>query len=172
MPISSQCPRQDSNLRTRLRRPALYPLSYEGVPVESSNRLGTYAAQMGVMPLVLLVDDEPVLLRMLEVNLRIAGFDVRTASSGTGALDAAAEVRPDVVVLDLGLPDLDGWEVLGRLRASAELADTPVIVLSGTDRDAADDHGYASSVHAFLTKPVEPADLVETVRRAAARTDG
>ena len=119
---------------------------------------------------VLLVDDEPVLLRMLEVNLRIAGFAVRTAASGSGAIAAAGD-RPDVIVLDLGLPDIDGWEVLERLRALPGLADTPVIVLSGTDRDATDDHGYAAGVHAFLTKPVEPAALVDAVRRAVARTD-
>ena len=120
--------------------------------------------------IVLLVDDEPVLLRMLEVNLKVAGFAVRTASSGAGALEAAAGETPDVVVLDLGLPDMDGWEVLARLRAIEALAETPVIVVSGTDRDAAGDPGYAANVHTFLTKPVEPADLVETVRRALSRT--
>jgi two-component system KDP operon response regulator KdpE len=122
-------------------------------------------------PIVLLVDDEPVLLRMLEVNLKIAGFAVRTATSGAGALASVAEETPDVVVLDLGLPDLDGWEVLARLRAIDALAETPVVVVSGSDRDAAGDPGYAANVHAFLTKPVEPADLVEIVRRAVSRTD-
>jgi DNA-binding response OmpR family regulator len=119
-------------------------------------------------PLVLLVDDEPVLLRLLEVNLGIAGFDVRAASSGGAALDAAAAETPDAVVLDIGLPDLDGWEVLRRLRALDDLSDTPVIVLSGADRDAAAGPGYAADVHEFMTKPVEPADLVETLRRAVA----
>ena len=122
------------------------------------------------VPLVLVVDDEPVLLRLLEVNLRVAGFDVRTAASGRGAVDAAAAEAPDAVVLDLGLPDLDGWEVLERVRRIEGLSATPVIVLSGLDRDAAATPDYASDVHAFLTKPVEPADVVETVRRALART--
>jgi two-component system KDP operon response regulator KdpE len=116
---------------------------------------------------VLLVDDEAVIVRVLEVNLRIAGFEVRTATSGAAALEAAAD-RPDVVVLDLGLPDMSGWDVLERLREDAGLAATPVIVLSGADRDASNAHGYAATVHAFLTKPVEPADLVDRVRRAAA----
>jgi two-component system KDP operon response regulator KdpE len=122
-------------------------------------------------PIVLLVDDEPVLLRMLEVNLTVAGFAVRTATSGAGALASVASQTPDVVVLDLGLPDMDGWEVLARLRVIDALAETPVVVVSGSDRDAAGDPGYAANVHAFLTKPVEPADLVETVRRAVSRTD-
>jgi two-component system KDP operon response regulator KdpE len=123
-----------------------------------------------ITPSVLVVDDEPVLLRLLEVNLRIAGFAVRTAATGAGALEAAGD-RPDAIVLDLGLPDMDGWEVVERLRALNDLAETPVIVLSGTDRDATDDRGYAASVHAFLTKPVEPGDLVGAVRRALSRTD-
>jgi DNA-binding response OmpR family regulator len=122
-------------------------------------------------PVVLLVDDEPILLRMLEVNLQMAGFDVRTASNGAAAIETAVAAKPAVVVLDLGLPDLPGWEVLSRLREIDDLRRTPVVVVSGTDRDAAGDPGYAADVHAFLTKPVEPADLVEIVRRAIARTD-
>ncbi|MGH2636124.1 MAG: response regulator [Actinomycetota bacterium] len=123
------------------------------------------------MTLVLLVDDEPVILRLLEVNFRVAGFEVRTAATGRDAIGAATTEKPDAVVLDLGLPDLGGWEVLERLRELAGLTDTPVVVLSGADRDASGDRGYAANVHAFLTKPVEPTDLVETVRRAVARTD-
>ena len=121
--------------------------------------------------MVLVVDDEPILLRMLEVNLRMAGFEVRTAATGGAALASANGEAPDAVVLDLGLPDLQGWEVLSKLRAIDGLERTPVVVLSGSDRDAAGDPGYAADVHAFLTKPVEPADLVEIVRRATARTD-
>lgn len=119
-------------------------------------------------PLALVVDDEPILLRLLEVNLRAAGFDVRAASSGAAAIRAAEAEAPDAVVLDLGLPDIGGWEVLDRMRADDRLSATPVIVLSGTDEDEAAGRGYAATVHAFLTKPVEPALLVETVRRAVA----
>lgn len=121
---------------------------------------------------MLLVDDEPVLLRLLEINLRTAGFEVRTASNGAAAVEAATAERPDVVVLDLGLPDRGGWETLRRLRAFAGVTEAPVIVLSGLDRDAAGVPGYAAGVHAFLVKPVDPADLVETIRRALAERDG
>jgi two-component system KDP operon response regulator KdpE len=121
--------------------------------------------------LVLVVDDEPVVARVLEVNLRVAGFEVRTAGTGTDALAAASSRAPDAVVLDLGLPDLGGWEVLSRLRGLEGLERTPVVVLSGADRDAAGDPGYAARVHAFLTKPVDPAELVETIRRALTAGD-
>jgi DNA-binding response OmpR family regulator len=117
-------------------------------------------------PLILLVEDEPVILRLLEINLRAAGFEVHPASSGEAAVGSVQAEPPAAVVLDLGLPDLDGWEVLRRLRAIDGFAETPVIVMSGLDRDAAGDPGYAARVHAFLVKPVDPADLVETVRRA------
>jgi DNA-binding response OmpR family regulator len=117
------------------------------------------------MPLVLLVDDEPVILRLLEINFRAAGFDVATASSGAAALAVLDDATPDALVLDLGLPDIDGWDVVERLRAGERTIATPVIVLSGAERDAGGDRGYAADVQAFLTKPVDPADLVETVRR-------
>lgn len=119
---------------------------------------------------MLLVDDEPTLLRVLEINLRAAGFDVRTAASGAEALRSAAAEAPDAVVLDLGLPDLGGWEVLVRLRDLDGLEATPVVIMSGVDGDDAAGRGYAADVHTFLTKPVEPADVVETVRRAVSRT--
>ena len=118
---------------------------------------------------MLIVDDEPVILRLLEINFRAAGFEVRTAGSGGAALAAAAERPPDVVVLDLGLPDLGGGEVLRRLRAIDGLASIPVVVVSGVDADGAGEPGYAAEVEVVLTKPVEPSDLVETVRRVVRR---
>jgi two-component system KDP operon response regulator KdpE len=145
--------------------------------MESSNRLPSARTPVcswsmtTAPPVVLLVDDERIILRMLEVNFRAAGFEVETATSGADALDTAVSVRPDAVVLDLGLPDLDGWEVVRRLRELDGLAATPVVVLSGADRDASGARDYASSVNAYVTKPVEPADLVETVRRAIAGPD-
>jgi DNA-binding response OmpR family regulator len=123
-------------------------------------------------PKVLLVDDEKSILMMLEVNFRAAGFDVVTATSGAGALEMAVTARPDAVVLDLGLPDVDGWEVVKRLRELDGVASTPIVVLSGTDRNDALVRGYASTVEAYVTKPVEPDELVQIVRRVLARSGG
>ncbi len=69
-----------------------------------------------------MIDDEPQILRALRINLSVRGYEVTTAATGAGALHAAAEHRPDVVILDLGLPDMSGIEVLG---GSARLADRP-----------------------------------------------
>jgi two-component system KDP operon response regulator KdpE len=122
-------------------------------------------------PLVLLVDDEAILVRMLEVNFVAAGFSVRTALTGAQAVAAASAETPDAVVLDLGLPDIDGRELVTRLRSLPGLTETPLLVLSGTDRDGGSGDGYAAEVHAHVTKPFEPADLVEMVRRAIDRAD-
>jgi len=119
-------------------------------------------------PRVLIVDDEPVLLRLLEVNFRLAGFEVRTALRGEAAVAEAAAEAPDVVLLDLGLPDMDGEEVLRKLRQLPGMREVPIVVVSGTDRDATPGRGYASGVFAHLTKPADPAHVVETARRAIA----
>ncbi|MCY4671231.1 MAG: response regulator, partial [Rhodococcus sp.] len=86
------------------------------------------------MSRILVVDDEPQILRALRINLSVRGYEVVTASTGAGALRAAAERPPDVVVLDLGLPDMDGTEVLAGLRGWCM---APVIVLSART-DSAD----------------------------------
>ncbi|HZD17020.1 MAG TPA: response regulator [Actinomycetota bacterium] len=120
---------------------------------------------------VLVVDDEPILRRLLEINLRAAGFDVTTAARGEEALGEATATAPDAIVLDLGLPDLSGDDLLTRMRNIPGVGAVPVIVLSGTDRAAAGGPGYASRVFAHLTKPMDPAVVVETVARAIARAD-
>ncbi len=82
------------------------------------------------MTLVLVIDDEPQILRALRINLTVRGYQVITASTGAGALRAAAEHPPDVVILDLGLPDMSSIDVLGRLRGWLT---APVILSARTD---------------------------------------
>lgn len=117
---------------------------------------------------MLIVDDEPVIVRLLELNFRSAGFEVRTAKRGEAAVASATAEAPDVVLLDLGLPDMDGWEVVRRLRLLPGMGRVPIVIVSGTDRD---DRGYASDVFAQVTKPADPAHLVELARRAIAARD-
>src|SRR5580658_11143266 len=81
-----------------------------------------------LQPRVLIVEDEPALLRALQINLRARGYDVATAASGAEGLAVARRHPPDVVLLDLGLPDIDGGEVIRELR---DWSRAPVIVLSG-----------------------------------------
>ncbi len=80
---------------------------------------------------VLIVDDSDVLRRLIDMCLRPAGFETASASTGAEAIEVAASYDPDLVLLDIGLPDMTGWDVLAALRASAENADTKVMILSG-----------------------------------------
>ena len=112
---------------------------------------------------VLVVDDEPAILRVVQTNLSGHGFRVDTAASGQEALATAARVRPDVVLLDLGLPDMDGIDVIRSIR---QRAPTPIVVLSarGAERDkvAALDLGADD----YLTKPFGVNELLARVRVA------
>ncbi|MFT4082691.1 MAG: response regulator transcription factor [Nocardioides sp.] len=115
---------------------------------------------------VLVIDDEPALARALAVNLRVSGWEVETAADGHSGLAAAADFGPDVVLLDLGLPDLDGTEVLQRLR---EWTRVPVVVLSarqhGEDKVEALDLGADD----YVTKPFTMNELMARLRAAVRR---
>jgi DNA-binding response OmpR family regulator len=112
---------------------------------------------------VLLVDDDPAILRLLEVNFRLEGFETVTAGRGEEALAAATEQHPDAIVLDIMLPGLDGPEVFRRLRQDEALASVPVVFLSARSRD--DDLLRDEALDAtYVTKPFDPSALVETVQ--------
>ena len=105
----------------------------------------------------LIVDDSEVLRRLIEMCLRPAGFEVFTASSGKEALQVAAESAPDLVILDIGLPDMTGWEVLEAVRAETATADAKVLILSGYE----DAHTEAKRLgaDAALVKPFRNDEL-------------
>jgi len=117
---------------------------------------------------VLVVDDDATILRTLRINLRARGFDVETVTCGRDALTTMSALEPDVVILDLGLPDLDGVDVLRRIRAHSRV---PVIVLSA--RHQSDDKVEALDEGAddYVTKPFGMDELMARVR-AALRRDG
>jgi two-component system KDP operon response regulator KdpE len=119
------------------------------------------------MSRVLIVDDDPSLVRALSVNLRARGYDVDTARDGASALAAASRIPCDLVVLDLGLPDIDGVEVVHGLRGWSQV---PIIVLSARegqrDKVAALDAGADD----FVTKPFGMDELLARMRAALRRT--
>ncbi|MBE7160823.1 MAG: response regulator [Williamsia herbipolensis] len=122
---------------------------------------------------VLVVDDEPQILRALRINLRARGFEVTTASTGAGALRAAAQTDPQVVILDLGLPDMDGMAVLSGLRGWTTV---PVIVLSARVDSADKVDALDAGADDYVTKPFGMEELLArlraAVRRAAAPAPG
>jgi two-component system, OmpR family, KDP operon response regulator KdpE len=115
---------------------------------------------------VLVIDDEPQIVRALRINLRVRQYDVHTAGSGGEALELAARHPPDLVILDLGLPDLDGVEVIHGLRG---WTDAPIIVLSGradsTDKVEALDAGADD----YVTKPFGMDELLARMRAVSRR---
>jgi len=117
---------------------------------------------------VLVVEDEPIILRLLQVNLRLEGYDVVACSGGEDALLRVEQAPPDVVVLDVVLPGIDGFEVCRRLRGSPATADVPVIMVTAQAQDEDRKRGYALGVREYVTKPFEPAELVALVREALA----
>ena len=115
--------------------------------------------------MVLVADDDPVMVRLLEINFRLEGFRIESAVRGDDALALAREVRPQVVILDLMIPGMGGWEVRRRLKEDPETADIPVIVMSARAQDEADEQGYALGVDEYIMKPFDPQELVERVHR-------
>jgi two-component system, OmpR family, response regulator len=117
---------------------------------------------------VLVVDDEPALSELLSMALRYEGWDVRTAGDGLAAVRVARDFRPDAVVLDMMLPDLDGLEVLRRLRADG--GDVPVLFL--TAKDAVEDRvaGLTAGGDDYVTKPFSLEEVVARLRALVRRT--
>jgi two-component system alkaline phosphatase synthesis response regulator PhoP/two-component system response regulator VicR len=114
---------------------------------------------------VLVVDDEPHVVRLVEINLTQLGFEVRSAADGEEALARVAEEKPDLVILDVMMPRLDGFETLSRLRADPATAEIPVIMLTARAQDEDTFEGYGRGARWYLTKPFAPDELRATVRR-------
>jgi two-component system, OmpR family, KDP operon response regulator KdpE len=115
---------------------------------------------------VLVVDDEPQILRALRINLRVRQYDVDTAATGAQALDHAAKHPPDLVILDLGLPDLDGVEVIQGLRGWTS---APIIVLSGRADSLDKVEALDAGADDYVTKPFGMEELLARMRAVARR---
>lgn len=123
------------------------------------------------MARILLVEDNEMNRDMLSRRLQKRGYDVVIAENGAQALTLARSAGPDLVLMDVGLPDLDGWEVTRRLKQEAETARVPVIALTAhalaTDRDKAFEVGCDD----YETKPVELSSLLEKIAAQLGRKD-
>lgn len=119
---------------------------------------------------ILVVDDEPDIIALVAYHLARSGYRVSTASSGTEALQAAREEQPALVVLDLMLPELSGFEVLERIRADRALADIPVLMLTARRDEPDRVQGLSLGADDYLVKPFSPQELVLRVRNILRRT--
>jgi CheY-like chemotaxis protein len=116
---------------------------------------------------VLVADDDPIILRLLEVNLGLEDFVVETASRGEDAIRQAQELRPDVIILDVMMPGMSGYDVAEQLRQDPDTAGIPVVFLSARAQEEDRKRGHALGVAAYVTKPFDPGELVDIVRRLA-----
>ena len=119
------------------------------------------------MTRVLVVDDEPQILRALRINLRVRDYDVHVAATGAEALEVAGRYPPDLVILDLGLPDLDGVEVIQGLRGWTK---APIIVLSGRADSVDKVEALDAGADDYITKPFGVEELLARMRAAVRRT--
>lgn len=116
---------------------------------------------------VLIVDDAPDIRLLIRRILELDGLDASEASSGGEALDRLARDVPDVVILDIQMPEMDGWETLARIRARAATGDVPVILCSVKSRDEDRLRGWQAGCDGYMSKPFDVLELVSEVARVA-----
>ncbi len=115
-------------------------------------------------PRVLLVDDYPDAREMYAEYLQFSGFEVIEASNGMEALQRALETTPDIILMDLSLPVMDGWEATRRLKSDERTATIPVVALTGHALAGISEGAKKAGCDAFVTKPCLPEDLVREIR--------
>jgi two-component system, OmpR family, alkaline phosphatase synthesis response regulator PhoP len=113
---------------------------------------------------ILLVDDEPHIIMMLENRMKHAGYDVITASDGQEALTKAKKEKPDLIILDLMLPKLDGYKVCRMLKFDEKYKNIPIIMLSARAQEADKKMGETVGADGYVTKPFEPQVLLGKVK--------
>lgn len=118
------------------------------------------------MPLALIVDDEPSIRALIEVTLEMEGYETVSAADGLSALELAATRHPDVVTLDIMMPDMDGWDVARSLQSSG----IPIVIVSGKPLDELEHSPDRSLASAVLVKPFDFASFVAVVGEVIARS--
>jgi len=121
------------------------------------------------MPKILVVDDEEHIVMILKDSLEFSGFQVVTAYNGLEALEKVAEEKPDLVVLDIGMPKLDGWEVCRRLKSDEKTKHIPVIILTAYAQTSDQRKGAQLGADRFVTKPCDLTCLVEEINSLLAK---
>jgi excisionase family DNA binding protein len=119
----------------------------------------------GSGPLVLIVDDDERLREYVRVNLEAEGYEVREAGSAEEALGALGERSPDLILLDVMMPQIDGWETLRRIQEHAGVGSIPVIMFSGKVDERSAAEAESRGVQGFIGKPFDPRSLIESTKQ-------
>ena len=121
---------------------------------------------------ILYVEDNDDNIFMLSLRLERMGYEVEVARDGADGVAKAAEILPDLIIMDMGLPVIDGWEATRRIKATPELAATPIIALTGFAMQGEEERAIAAGCDAYDSKPVEFKRLAEKIRTLLDRRDG
>ncbi len=124
------------------------------------------------MSKVLIADDDPTILMLLRVNLEMEGYEVVSAANGSEAIERAREEVPDLMILDVMMPGMDGWEASRQMREFPALSDIPIIFLSARAQETDIQKGRDSGAMEYVTKPFDPPALMETVARVLTGEQG
>ena len=114
---------------------------------------------------ILVVDDDELMIELISDLLIDEGHDVRSAMDGHAGLDAIAKAVPALLILDMSMPGMDGYQVAQTLRANPRTAELPIIAFTGMDASGDYDAAYTAGCNAFISKPLNPAQLTEVVER-------
>ncbi len=114
---------------------------------------------------ILAVDDEKHIVRLVQINLQKEGYDVVTASNGREALEQVEREKPDLVIMDVMMPEMGGFEALQEMKANEATSTIPVIMLTAKAQDADVFEGWKSGADLYLTKPFNPQELLTFVKR-------
>jgi CheY-like chemotaxis protein len=114
---------------------------------------------------ILVCDDDPVILRLLQVNLELEGYEVLLAHHGEKAIEIAVDEHPDLVILDIMMPRMDGYQTCQMIKSQDETRDIPVVFLSAKAQQSDIEKGKSFGVDDYLTKPFDPSDLIAVVDR-------
>lgn len=120
---------------------------------------------------ILVVDDEKGLTALVSLHMKMAGFEVLTASNGKRTLDLSRQEKPNLIILDLMLPKMDGWQVCERLKQDDITKDIPVIMLTARAEIEDKLKGFKAGADDYVTKPFSPRELVARVKRVLARVE-
>ena len=119
---------------------------------------------------ILIVDDDPVILRLLKVNFEMEGFSVMTAENGEDGVSAATRETPDIILLDVMMPGMNGLQAAEKLRAQASTKEIPIIFVSAKAQSVDVKAGLQAGAVDYVTKPFDPVELVEKVENLLAQS--
>jgi two-component system alkaline phosphatase synthesis response regulator PhoP len=119
---------------------------------------------------ILVVDDDPTMVKLINVNLKLNNYSVVEATSGEQALEVLSGEPPDLVVLDIMMPGVDGWEVLKRIRGNLETQEMPVILVTAKTQDSDVIRGWELGADEYVIKPFNPLLLVEVIKMVLDRS--